>query len=191
MRSLTYLVACSLDGFIAAPDGSIDAFPTSDEYAAYVLQHFPETVPTHLRSVLGVTGPGRQFDTVVSGYRTYAVGPDTGHPSPYSHLEQHVVSRRLRTPPHPDIHLIADDPVAAVRRLKARDGAGIYLCGGGRLAATLVGEIDRLVLKRCPIVLGAGIPLFAGPFDPVAFAPVDCHTIDIGVSFVTYERVRA
>ena len=190
MRTLTYLVACSLDGFIAASDGSIDAFPISDEYAAHVLQHYPETVPSHLRSALGVTGPGRQFDTVLSGYRTYAVGLDTGHASPYSHLEQHVVSRRLRTPPHPDIHLIADEPVTAVQRLKAREGAGIYLCGGGQLAATLVGEIDRLVLKRCPIVLGSGIPLFSGQFDPVAFAPVDVHTIDIGVSFVTYERVR-
>ena len=141
MRSLTYLVACSLDGYIAAPDGSIDAFPHSAEYAEHVVRHYPETVPTHLRAPLGITGRGRQFDTVISGYRTYAVGPDTGHPSPYRHLEQHVVSRRFSSPPHPDISLIREDPVAAVRRLKAQEGLGIYLCGGGLLAAALVEEI--------------------------------------------------
>ena len=44
------------------------------------------------------------------------------------------------------------------------------------------------MLKRCPIVLGAGIPLFSGQMAPVTFLPVHAHTIDIGVTFVTYER---
>ena len=191
MRTLTYLAAVTLDGYIAAPDGSFDFFPMSDEYARLIAEEYPETMPTHVRSALGITAPGTRFDTVVSGFATYDVGPRTGFPSPYSHLEQYVVSTRLEAPPHPDITLIRADPVAAVRELKAADGKGIYLCGGGRLASALVSEIDELILKQCPIVIGAGIGLFAQRFEPQQFTLSEARTIDIGVTFATYRRAGA
>jgi dihydrofolate reductase len=188
MRTLTYLAAVTLDGYIAAPDGSFDFFPMSEEYARLVAEEYPETMPTHVRSALGITAPGTRFDTVVSGFATYDVGPRSGFPSPYSHLEQYVVSTRLEAPPHPEIKLIRADPVAAVRELKAADGKGIYLCGGGRLASALVAEIDELILKQSPVVIGAGIGLFAEGFDPQRFTLVEARTIDIGVTFATYRR---
>ena len=188
MRTLTYLAAVTLDGYIAAPDGSFDFFPMSEEYARLVAEEYPETMPTHVRSALGITAPGTRFDTVVSGFATYDVGPRSGFPSPYSHLQQYVVSTRLEAPPHPEIKLIRADPVAAVRELKAADGKGIYLCGGGRLASALVAEIDELILKQSPVVIGAGIGLFAEGFDPKPFTLVEARTIDIGVTFTTYRR---
>jgi dihydrofolate reductase len=188
MRTLTYLAAVTLDGYIAAPDGSFDFFPMSEEYARLVAEEYPETMPTHVRSALGITAPGTRFDTVVSGFATYDVGPRSGFPSPYSHLQQYVVSTRLEAPPHPEIKLIRADPVAAVRELKAADGKGIYLCGGGRLASALVAEIDELILKQSPVVIGAGIGLFAEGFDPQRFTLVEARTIDIGVTFATYRR---
>jgi dihydrofolate reductase len=188
MRTLTYLVATTLDGFIAAPDGSFDFFPMSEEYARVLTEDYPETFPTHVRDALGVTDPGTHFDTVVSGFSTYEVGPRSGYPSPYRHLEQYVVSTRLTEPPHPDVRLISTDPVAAVRELKARDGLGIYLCGGGKLASALISEIDELVLKQSPIVIGAGIGLFEGGFPAQRFELVRARTIDIGVTFATYRR---
>ena len=188
MRTLTYLAAVTLDGYIAAPDGSFDFFPMSEEYARLVAEEYPDTMPTHVRSALGITAPGTRFDTVVSGFATYDVGPRSGFPSPYSHLQQYVVSTRLEAPPHPEIKLIRADPVAAVRELKAADGKGIYLCGGGRLASALVAEIDELILKQSPVVIGAGIGLFAEGFDPQRFTLVEARTIDIGVTFATYRR---
>ena len=47
-------------------------------------------------------------------------------------------------------------------RLKQEDGGGIYLAGGGNLAGQLIDEIDELVVKVYPLVLGEGIPMFAG-----------------------------
>ena len=54
---------------------------------------------------------------------------------PYSHLEQYVVSSALRVE-DPDVQVVSD-PVALVRELKLRDGMGIWLAGGGKLAAAL------------------------------------------------------
>jgi dihydrofolate reductase len=182
------LVAATLDGFIAAPDGGIDFFPVSDEYAEVVVRDYPETLPTHIRDAWGVTTEGSRFDTVVSGFATYHEGPKSGYPSPYSHLRQYVVSTRLTAPPHPDITLINGDPVAALRELKRQPGKGIYLCGGGRLAASVIGEIDELVVKRSPIAIGAGIAMFEGRLTPQRFELVDSQTIDIGVTFTRYLR---
>jgi dihydrofolate reductase len=189
MRTLTYFVAATLDGFIAAPDGSFDFFPYSEEYAEVIASEYPETMPTHVRQAVGVTAEGTRFDTVVSGFATYDVGPKSGFPSPYSHLQQYVVSRRLSEPPHPDIRLISSDPVTAVRELKAQPGKGIYLCGGGKLAAALISEIDELVIKRSPITIGAGIGIFEGAHAPQQFTLTDARTIDIGVTFASYRRV--
>ena len=158
MRTLTYYVGSSLDGFIAAPDGSIDAFPVTEDVLEFMAADYPETLPTHLREQLGVTAPGRRFDTVVMGRNTYAPALQAGIVSPFAHLDQYVVSTTLPASPDPRVQVVAGDPVELVRRLKHRPGAGIWLAGGARLAGAVLGEIDELVIKRYPVVLGAGIP---------------------------------
>ena len=44
----------------------------------------------------------------------------------------------------------------------AETGKDIWLCGGSKLAAAVLPEIDELILKINPVVIGAGIPLFDG-----------------------------
>ncbi len=76
-----------------------------------------------------------------------------------------------------------------MRELKAADGKDIWLCGGGTLASELIGEIIRLVLKRQPLLFGAGIPVFAGgTYDPALFRRVSNRDFESGVSMTEYVR---
>ncbi|NQX36054.1 dihydrofolate reductase family protein [Herbiconiux sp. VKM Ac-2851] len=195
MRELTYYVAVSLDGFIAGPEGQFDAFPVEGDHMEAITERFPDTVPTDIAAASGIDQSGGRFDTVLMGWNTYAVGLAFGVTSPYRHLEQIVFTRtHLDEAQGGDVHpLFTDaDPVDTVRELKQRDGRGIWLCGGGRLATALAGEIDRLVLKRNPVLLGAGIPLFEpGAYDPRQFDVVETTAFRSGVVLGEYVRRAA
>ncbi|WP_299040300.1 hypothetical protein [uncultured Pseudokineococcus sp.] len=86
-----------------------------------------------------------------------------GITSPYAHLDQHVVSTTLASDVEPRVTVTADDPAGLLRDLEQRPGAGILLAGGGRLAGAVLDEVDHLLLKRYPLVLGAGIPAITAP----------------------------
>ena len=127
MRALTYLVATSVDGFIADPQGGLDHLAVSPELIAFLSTEYPETLPSQTREALGIDVPHRHFDTIIQGRRTYQAALDAGITSPYAHLRQSVVSRSLESPGPPVT--VVDDPVATVRGLKAESGKGIYLAG--------------------------------------------------------------
>ena len=187
MRRLVYFVASTVDGFIAGPDGSYDFFVLHDDVLAYMGEHYPETVPTHLRAPEQRGAPNRVFDTVLMGRHTYEPALKAGITSPYAHLRQYVVSRSLPAVDDPGVELVRDDPAGLVRRLKAEDAAGdIWLCGGGDLAGQLLPEIDELVLKRYPVVAGGGVPAIAGGFGPRRFTPVETRTFSHGGTVTTY-----
>jgi dihydrofolate reductase len=183
-----YYIGATLDGYIAGPGGSFDFFPQGEgddlaTYQAWMNATYPETIPTAFRELLGVTAENQRFDTVVMGHATYRVGPA----SPYEHLAQHVVSRTLAEPPHPDVEL-SRDPVALVRRLKAEGGLDVWLCGGGTLAGALLDEIDELVVKTYPVLAGAGLPMVAGGFSPTTFRVLEREQFANGVVVTRLER---
>lgn len=165
MRSLVYLVATTLDGFIAGTDrANPDFMPFEGPQVPDLLAEFPEMLPGHVRDLVGIAPgtPNQRFDTVLMGRTTYDVGIPFGVLSPYPHLRQIVVSTSMTERPHPDVEVTAD-PLARVRELKAEDGEDVWLCGGGRLAAALADEIDELILKVNPVMIGEGAPVFDGP----------------------------
>ncbi|MGJ3245535.1 MAG: dihydrofolate reductase family protein [Elainellaceae cyanobacterium] len=189
MRELTYYVACSLDGFIAHPDGSHDGFSQDGEYLSDLFADFPETLPSHLRNVMGVQAENRWFDTVLMGRKTYEVGLKEGVTNPYAHLRQYLFSRSLSASPDEAVILVSDNTIAQVRSLKAENGKGIWLCGGANLAATLfaAGLIDGLILKVNPFLMGAGIPLFAQTIQQTALELTDSKTYSGGVVRLHYQ----
>lgn len=190
MRELTYYVAVSLDGRIAGPGDDFSAFPVEGDHIDMVVRDWRDTLPAPALAALGLTAVNDRFDAVVMGWGTYAAGFPHGVVDPYPHLDQVVATRRHRDHAFPDGVRPVADPLAEVRRLKARDGAGVWLCGGGVLAATLAEEVDRLVLKVNPVVLGEGPTLVAGSYAPRSFERTAVTAYDSGVVVTEYARRR-
>ncbi|MGY1810009.1 dihydrofolate reductase family protein [Blastococcus sp. SYSU D00669] len=191
MRDLVYYVGVTIDGFIAGPDDQIDFYPISEPYEEWMATEFGDALPTHIRRALGIdAAPNRRFDTIVMGRRTYDPALQAGITSPYAHLRQVVVSRTLESP-DPQVTVIRDDPVAAVRALKRQEtGLDVYLAGGGQLAGQLLDEIDRLVVKSYPVVAGTGRTAFGPRFAPTRFDLDDVRTFPGGNAVLFYSRAR-
>lgn len=190
MRHLTYFIACTADGFIAREDGSFDFFPMTGGHLAFIAREYPETFPGHLKPMFEANGPNRHFDTVLMGRRTYEVGLQAGISNPYPHLRQFVFSRSMAASPDPAVELVNSRPIELVQRLKAESGMGIWLCGGAELAGALFAEIDELVLKVNPVVLGKGTPLFRGTIGPKSLELLEHQSFDGGVAIHRYRVVR-
>lgn len=190
VRELVYYVAASIDGYIAAPDGSFDAFPLEGDHMHVICSDFADALPSHVLTALGISPPRNRFDTVIQGWRSYAVAHSIGIERPYAHLRE-IVATRTRTGADPAI-TYTRDALATVRELKEEESAlDIYLCGGGDLAGQLLPEIDRLILKRNPAVLGAGVPLFGSTtFQPTLFRPLPSRVFASGVVIEEWERAR-
>ncbi|MEM6502996.1 MAG: dihydrofolate reductase family protein [Cyanobacteria bacterium P01_C01_bin.89] len=188
MRTLTYYVACSLDGFIAHTDGSQEGFSLDQAYLADLFATFPETVPSHLRGVMGINADNQWFDTVLMGRKTYEMGSKDGVTSPYSHMKQYLFSRSLEQSPCEELELVSNNAVDLITRLKGQPGKGIWLCGGANLASELFAHdlVDQLILKLNPLVIGSGIPLFSSVIQPQALELTQSKTYDNGVIQLHY-----
>ncbi|MGJ5797779.1 dihydrofolate reductase family protein [Streptomyces europaeiscabiei] len=88
------------------------------------------------------------------------------------------------------MEVVPGDPIDFVRMLKKEDGLGIWLCGGGKIAAVLRDEIDELIVKINPVVIGSGIPLFDSGCSPQRYEVVSGQVFDGGVTIMTYAKGR-
>ena len=144
---VVYYVAASLDGFIATTDGSVEwlePFEGSGEDYGYA------------DFLAGVDG-------LLLGSRTYEQSLTFGQ-WPYAAKPAWIFSHRP---------IGAVQGVAVTDRTPAEVVAGaadrglrrLWLVGGASLAASFrsAGLITEYVVSVMPVVLGGGIPLFAGP----------------------------
>ncbi|MFI1224005.1 MULTISPECIES: dihydrofolate reductase family protein [unclassified Streptomyces] len=194
MRKLTYFIACSIDGFIGDPSGDASAMMAfvSEEFLGFLKSEYPETISSEGRQILGFhDAENQRFDTVVQGRRSYQLALDMDITSPYGQMREFVASRTLKESPHPNVELIAEDPVDRIRELKAEDSElDIWLCGGSRLAGEVFDEIDELVIKTYPIVYGNGMPMFGSGFAATEFTLEGVRTFENGALVRTYHRKR-
>jgi len=104
---------------------------------------------------------------VLLGRRTYvghaeAFEPDPAQ-DPFVNCAKYVVSRTLEKPLWRNTTIIRDNPIDAIKQLKASAGKTIVTDGSSQLLHALLEHdlVDELHLLVYPIVLGSGKRLFA------------------------------
>lgn len=169
MQRLTYFVATSIDGYIARPDDSFDIFVNEGQHVTDYMAALQE------------------FDSVVMGRRTYEMATKFGVTNPYPWLKTYVVSNSLAPSLDPNVTIVSD-PETFVLTLKQQPGRGIYLCGGGQLAALLLASelVDEVIIKLSPVIAGKGISMVAAMERSTQLKLLDCKAHDNGVVVLRY-----
>ena len=163
----------SIDGFLARPDDALDFLQTGEQE--------PHGFKEFLASV----------DVVVIGRRTFEVVIKLGHLALYGNKPVIVLSSRpLDFSPVKSaiVGQTSGEPTEIVRQLKARGFQHAYLDGGITIQRFLAaGCIDRLVITRVPVLIGAGIPLFGAVPRDIQLRHVVTHSYTGGLVQSEYE----
>lgn len=171
MRKVKLSVASTLDNYIARPDGGFDWIFHDQDYG---LREFFSSVDVALI--------GRKMhDLMVKARRPNFPG-----------MKNYVFSRTKIGRGQGGVEFVSEDARPFIETLKAQPGKDIWLAGGGELAlAFLQGQlVDEIQLAVHPILLGDGIPLFAGKFPQTNLRLSKCREYETGVLHLTYEVVR-
>ena len=144
---LSVFCGVSVDGFLARPDHALD-FLDAGGQEPHGFEEFYSSV-----------------DVIVIGRKTFEVVLTFGQ-WPYGKKSVVVLSSRaLDFSPIKGgvVEQMSGEPAAIVAKLKARSFQHAYIDGGITIQRFLAaGVVDRLVITRVPVLIGAGIPLF-GP----------------------------
>jgi dihydrofolate reductase len=105
--------------------------------------------------------------------------------------KKYVVSRTLTKPIWRDTTIIRDDPIGAVRALKAQPGKNILTDGSSRLVHALLAHdlVDELHLLLYPLTLGGGKRLLPEGVH-ATFRLTSATPYPSGVVGLHYERTR-
>jgi dihydrofolate reductase len=187
MRSVTYSMGVSLDGYIVGPDGGFDwAAPDEEVFRAHI---------DEIRAV-GVHLMGRRLYETMLYWETADQNPSLDDAelewaALWNPLPKVVFSSTLSAV-EGNARLASGGLAEEVERLRAEPGEGDIAIGGATLAARAA-ELDLIDEYRpwvYPVLVGGGIPYFRRDERHVDLELVETRTFGSGVVSFRYRVAR-
>lgn len=193
MRKLIVSEFMTLDGVIQAPGGKDEDRDGGFEHGGWTWPYWHDDIGASFVALMQGT------DAFLLGRKTYVTHAQAFEPLPAGDFfgdlmnapKKYVVSRTLTEPIWRDTTIIRDDPVEAVRALKAQPGGNIMTDGSSQLVHALLEHdlVDELHLLLYPLTVGGGKRLFPdGTYS--TFALVSAKPYPSGVVGLHYTRKR-
>lgn len=164
MTTFHAFLGCSLDGYIAGPNGELDWLTVFEN--------------TGYEEFFG------SIDALAMGRATYEVMRESA-PDYYRGMPLHILSTTLPAGPQPDMGRSAVTVHPDIPSLQAGladvSAKRAYADGGRTVQAFLTaGLLSDLTVTRVPVLLGRGIPLFGPVPGPVQPRLVESRATDDG-----------
>jgi dihydrofolate reductase len=185
MRKIISFMHISLDGFVAGPNGEMDWIKVDEEIFDYVGKRISET-DTALYG--RVTYQMMQNYWPEAGNKPGASKHDIEHSKWYNKVHKVVLSRTMKNDGLTNTEIISDNLSDRINEIKRQAGSEIALFGSPTATHSLIQQnlIDGYWLFVNPIILGRGIPLFAGIKEKINLKLLTTRQFTSGVTELNY-----
>jgi dihydrofolate reductase len=187
MRSVTYSMGVSLDGYIAGPDGGFGWAAPDEEVFRFVTGEIRQA---------GVHLLGRRLYETMLYWETAEKDPSLGGSmlewaAIWKPLPKVVFSTTL-TAVQGHARLASGGLAEEIGRLRAEPADGDIAIGGAALAAeaAALGLIDEYRARVYPVLVGGGIPFFAHRERRADLELVETRTFSSRVVYLRYRVAR-
>ncbi|MFD7439010.1 dihydrofolate reductase family protein [Streptomyces sp. NPDC059861] len=187
MRSVTYSMSVSLDGYIVGPDGGFDWTVPGEEVFRFWIDEIRE---------VGVHLLGRRLYETMLYWETADQDPtlddsDREWTALWKPLPKVVFSTTLSAV-QGNARLAAGGLAEEIARLRAEPGEGDIAIGGASLAAEAAASdlIDEYRVLVYPVLVGGGIPFFPRRERRVDLELVETRTLSSRVVYLRYRVAR-
>lgn len=186
MRSVTYSMGVSLDGYIVGPDGGFQWTAPDDGLFQFAIDQIRE---------VGVHLMGRRLYETMLYWETVEGDPTLDDLkrewiSLWNPLPKVVFSTTL-SEVQGSARLATGTVAEEIERLRTEPGEGNIAIGGAGLAATIAEAdlIDEYRAKVYPVLVGGGVPFFPQAERRVDLELLETRSFDSGVVYLRH-RVR-
>lgn len=187
MRKIKWLVHSSLDGFAAGPKGEMDWIRLNQEIFDFVA-----TLVNSAQTALygRVTYDMMQAYWPSAGDQPGASKHDREHSAWYNQVDKIVFSRSLKGRSIDRTLILSAQVGEAINELKSKGDGDILMLGSPSAAQELTARnlIDTYWLFVNPVLLGKGIPLFAGSSGRITLEARETRRFDVGVQVLQYDK---
>jgi dihydrofolate reductase len=187
VRSVTYSMGVSLDGYIVGPDGDFDWTGPDEEVFRFVTDEIRQ---------VGVHLMGRRLYETMLYWETADQDPSLDDSllewaSIWKPLPKVVFSTMLSAV-QGNARLVSGGLAEEIERLRTEPGDGDIAIGGATLAAeaAALGLIDEYRPRVYPVLVGGGIPYFPHSERRVDLELVETRTFSSRVVYLRYRVAR-